>query len=143
MHGKAKFNILVLEILTRRKAKRNDSGVLRAVSFSYPYCSSVCMYCAGSEEGGGQGAGEFSAIRSLLGVQARLSMQRPSVMSGRVTHLPAQHGFLPRRLLLAAVASLLPLSFPSAAVPGHLLFPFSGIARFLRVTSSTMQDEMP
>lgn len=34
------------------RKEQNDSGVLRAVSFSYPYCSSVCMYCAGREEGG-------------------------------------------------------------------------------------------
>jgi hypothetical protein len=42
-------------------------------SFSYPYCSSVCMYCAGREEREARAAGRVSAIRSLLGVQARLS----------------------------------------------------------------------
>lgn len=40
----------------RKRQEQNDSGVLRAVSFSYPYCSSVCMYCAGREEGGRPGS---------------------------------------------------------------------------------------
>lgn len=35
----------------RKRQEQNDSGVLRAVSFSYPYCSSVCMYCAGRGRG--------------------------------------------------------------------------------------------
>lgn len=123
----------------RKRQEHNDSGVLRAVSFSYPYCSSVCMYCAGREEGGRPGSW---AILCYSFASRGAGSAKYAVTISRGSHLPTLRSLRSHFVHPVCYSQLLPLSSLSAAVPGHLLLtPPTHTAddpRFLRVTSSAV-----